>query len=74
MSDIIPVAVLSFDARQFVEEMRQRIIRGESFGITVQGTHVTLRWNDKHGLLVQVTMVVTDVDDGTEPRDIGGNT
>ena len=68
MSDIIPVASLNGAAAQIVEHMRQRIARQDSFGVTVQGTHVTLRWNEG-GFLRSVTMVVDAVDDGTPEHD-----
>ena len=52
-----------------VEEMRQLLAK--QFGVTVVGQFVTVRWYDPRNdprwnrTLRQVTMVVTDVDDGT---------
>ena len=40
-----------------IEEMRTKL--AENFGVTVQGTNVTVRWGKKH--LSQVSMVITDV-------------
>jgi hypothetical protein len=50
-------------ANDIIEAMRKKLV-STGVGVTIQGSLVTLRWyeNDR---LVQVTMAVSDVDDGT---------
>ncbi len=67
MADVIPVAQLHRRARMLVERLRARIAAA-GLGVTVQGTHVTVRLLDSQGRLASVTMVVTDVQDA-QPAD-----
>ena len=55
-------------AKALVEKMRQRL--GKEFGVTVQGSCITLRWSEKKdGPLIQISMVIYDVDDGIWTED-----
>jgi hypothetical protein len=62
--DIVPVAQLHRRARMVVEAMRLHL--ASAVGVTVQGSHVTVRFSDDRGHLLQVTMVVCEVDDGRD--------
>lgn len=64
MAEIIPVAELSLDAKPIVEAFHV-LLSKVGLGVTLQGTHLTVRWH-RNGKLVQVTMVITAVDDGED--------
>lgn len=59
--DIVPVAELNFPADEMMKELRGRLVMA-GFGVTVQGTHLTLRWS--HASLVRSMTFVDGVDDG----------
>jgi predicted NUDIX family NTP pyrophosphohydrolase len=51
------------EAAKIVEAMRQKLAK--EFGVTVQGSIVTVRWYEqKDGPLVSVSMSIHDVDNG----------
>lgn len=60
--DIVPVAELNFPADEMMKELSGRL-RMAGFGVTVQGSHLTLRWNHA-SLLRSMTLVVDGADDG----------
>ncbi len=62
--DIVPVAQLHRRARMVVEAMRLHL--ASVVGVTVQGSHVTVRFYDADQRLLQVSMVVCEVDDGRD--------
>lgn len=64
MSDIVPVAQLHRKARMVVEAMRLHL--ASVVGVTVQGSHVTVRFSDDAGRLLHVTMVICEVNDGRD--------
>lgn len=64
MAEIVPVADLSAEAKAVVSDMCNRL--ATRFGVTLQGQHVTICWNDKRGRLCQVSMIVDSVDDGDD--------
>jgi hypothetical protein len=62
--DIVPVAELSAEAKPVVEKLRG-LLSKVGLGVTLQGTHLSVRWRID-GQLVQVTMIVDAVDDGND--------
>jgi len=62
----IPVAVLTGAAQDVMDDLAAKL--SKSFGVTLQGTHLTVRWK-RHGKLVQATLLVDSVDDGEEDDD-----
>lgn len=62
--DIVPVAQLHRRARMVVEAMRLHL--ASAVGVTIQGSHVTVRFYDAAQHLMQVTMVICEVDDGRD--------
>lgn len=62
MSNVVPVSQLRRRAKAVVELLRERLGKA-GLGVTVQGSHVTVRILDHQSRLAQVTMVVTDVQD-----------
>lgn len=66
MADIVPVAELSIDAKPIVDDLRARL--SSLFGVTLQGSHLSVRWQ-LNGNLVQVVMIIDAVDDGEDDLD-----
>jgi len=56
-------------AEYLVDRMYEKLVK--EFGVTVQGSVVTLRFYEKKdGPLIQISMVISDVDDGErDPED-----
>lgn len=70
MADITPFGDDLLDcfpaARKELERFAK--IAHKEFGVTVQYPFITLRWTSAAGHLFQMTMVVTEIDDGAPER------
>jgi hypothetical protein len=51
-------------AEKIVEKLRNKL--SKEFGVTIQGSIVTLRYSEKNSPLIEISMVITNIDDGIE--------
>ena len=60
--------IYRLERNQELEEaqLELRNLLSSSFGVTVQGNRVTLRWNDKNDKLKQAHMVLLEIDTETD--------